>query len=125
PLQPLAASLTERLFPTLTAAQLARIVVHGRRRAVTQGEVLVDVGDKAVSFFVVLSGEIQILRPSGAAETLIVAHRAGQFLGEGNMITGRRALVRAYVSQSGEVVELDREQLLALIQTDAELSEIL
>ena len=125
PSQPSAASLTERLFPTLTAAQLARIVLHGRRRAVTRGEVLVDVGDRAVSFFVVLSGKIQILRPSEGAETLIVTHGAGQFLGEGNMITGRRALVRAYVSESGDVVELDREQLLALIQTDAELSEIL
>ena len=41
------------------------------------------------------------------------------------MITGRRALMRARVSESGEVIELDREQLLALIQTDAELSEIL
>jgi thioredoxin reductase (NADPH) len=125
PLQPTAASPTERLFPTLTAAQIARIAAHGRRRAIERGEVLVEVGDRAVPFFVVLSGEIQILRPSGATETLIVAHTAGQFLGEGNMITGRRALVRAYVSESGEVLELDREQLLALIQTDAELSEIL
>ena len=125
PLKPSAASPTERLFPTLTSAQIARIAEHGRRRAVTRGEVLVEVGDKAIAFFVVLSGEIQILRPSGAADALIVAHRAGQFLGEGNMITGRRALVRAYVSESGEVLQLDREDLLALIQTDAELSEIL
>ena len=124
-MQPTAASPIERLFPTLTAGQIARIAAHGRRRAIERGEVLVKVGEKAVPFFLVLSGEVQILRPSGATETLIVAHRAGQFLGEGNMITGRRALVRAYVSESGEVLQLDREQLLALIQTDAELSEIL
>ena len=41
------------------------------------------------------------------------------------MIGGRRALVRALVTESGEVLELDRDQLLALVQTDAELSEIL
>ena len=41
------------------------------------------------------------------------------------MITGRRAIARLQVSEPGEVIELDREQLLALIQTDAELSEIL
>ena len=41
------------------------------------------------------------------------------------MITGRRALARLRVSEPGEVIELDREQLLALVQTDAELSEIL
>ena len=41
------------------------------------------------------------------------------------MISGRRTLVRLRVSEPGEVIQLDREPLLALIQTDAELSEIL
>ena len=125
PLQRPAPSATERLFPTLTPAQIARISTHGRRRPVNRGEVLVDVGDKAVPFFVLVTGAIQIVRPSGPTETLIVTHGPGGFLGEGNMIAGRRALVRAQVTESGEVIELDRQQLLALVQTDAELSEIL
>ena len=54
-----------------------------------------------------------------------MSHQAGQFSGEANMISGRRALARLRVSEPGEVIQLDREQLLALIQTDAELSEIL
>src|SRR3977135_3058814 len=41
------------------------------------------------------------------------------------MITGRRAMGRLRASEPGEVIQLEREQLLALIQTDAELSEIL
>ena len=41
------------------------------------------------------------------------------------MITGRPALARVRVSKPGEVIQLDREQLLRIIQTDAELSEIL
>src|SRR5437762_1096431 len=125
PLQPTAPSQTDRLFPTLTAAQIARIAAHGRRRAIDQGEVLIEVGDKAVPFFVVVRGAIEILNPSGGTEKLIVRHRAGQFLGEGNMLTGRRALMRAHVTESGEVIEVDSRQLLALVQTDAELSEIL
>src|SRR3954468_15749697 len=115
----------DRVFPTLTPEQLARIAVHGRRRSTTRGEVLIEVGDKAVSVYVVISGELQAVRPTDRAETLIVSHRAGQFSGEANMITGRRALGRLRVSESGEVIQLDRQQLLALIQTDAELSEIM
>ena len=118
------ATNTERLFPTLTAAQMARMSTRGHRRPITAGEILVEVGDKAVPFFVVVSGAVQILRRSGATDTLIVTHRPGEFLGEGNMIAGRRALIRALVSEPGEVLELDREQLLALVQNDAELSEI-
>jgi thioredoxin reductase (NADPH) len=123
---PLAAGVSrpERVFPTLTPAQIARVAPHGRRRAIASGEVLVEVGQRPVPFFVVLSGEVQVLRPSGTTETLIVTHRAGQFTGEGTMLTGRRALARTRVTEPGEVIELDREQLFALIQTDAELSEI-
>ena len=93
-LMPLSATVSDpdRLFPTLTPQLRSRIAAHGRRRAIARGEVLVEVGDKVVPFFVVVSGEIQVLRPSGSAETLIVTHRAGQFSGEGTMITGRRAI---------------------------------
>jgi thioredoxin reductase (NADPH) len=125
PPQPASTSRDNRLFPTLTAPQIERIAAHGRRRATERGEVLVDVGDKAVQFFVVVSGEIQVLRPSGGAETLIVTHRPGQFSGEATMLTGRRAMARLRMSEPGEVIELTREQVLALVQTDAELSEIL
>jgi thioredoxin reductase (NADPH) len=125
PFEPVTTSHTDHLFPTLTPAQIKRIAAHGRRRAIARGEVLVDVGDRVVAFFVIVSGEIQVLRLASGGETVIVAHKAGQFSGEGNMITGRRSLARVRVSEPGEVIELDRERLLALVQTDAELSEIL
>jgi len=115
----------ERLFPTLTSAQIARVAARGRRRPIAGDEILVEVGDKDVPFFLVLSGAVQALRPSGAADTLIVAHGPGQFSGEAVMITGRPAIARLRVTAPGEVIELSRQQLLALIQTDAELSEIL
>jgi thioredoxin reductase (NADPH) len=124
---PLAVTVSrpDRIFPTLTPPQLARIASHGRRRSTAPGEVLVEVGDRPAPFFVVLSGEVQVVRPGATAETLIVSHRAGQFSGEASMISGRRAIGRLRVSEAGEVIQLESPQLLALIQTDAELSEIL
>jgi thioredoxin reductase (NADPH) len=118
-------SRPDRVFPTLTTEQIARIAPHGRRRAITAGDVLVEIGDKGVPFFVVLSGEIEALRPSDKMETVLVRHHAGQFSGEANMISGQRSMGRLRVTVSGEALELTRERLLALIQTDAELSEIL
>lgn len=89
------------------------------------GEVLVEQGDQATKFFVVASGEVEIVRPTCDAEEIVVVHHAGQFLGEVNLLAGRRALARARVREAGEVIELSRERLLALVQTDSELSEIL
>ena len=118
-------ALEDRVFPTLTAQQISRIAAHGRIRSTARGEVLVDLGDRAIPFFVVLSGEIQVTIPNDTTERLIVTHHPGQFSGEGSLISGRRAVGRLRVGEPGEVIQLGRDQLLALIQTDAELSEIL
>ena len=114
-----------QMFPTLTPTQIERIAVHGRRRVVQRGEVLFQAGDAVMPFFVVATGEIEIVRPAGGEETLITVHKSGQFTGEVQMLFGRRTLVLARVRETGEVIELDREHLLALVQTDSELSEII
>jgi thioredoxin reductase (NADPH) len=122
---PLTSSRADQIFPTLTSAQIARVATHGRRRAVRGGEVLVEQGDRAIPFFVVISGELEAVRPTCATETLITIVSAGQFTGEINTLSGRRALARIRARQDGEVIQLARESVLALVQTDAELSEIL
>src|ERR1044071_1424219 len=93
-LQPTLASPAEQMFPTLTPAQMARIAAHGSRRALRPGEVLVEAGDPVVPFFAVEAGRIEIVRPSGAAETLVAVAGPGQFTGEATMLSGRRALNR-------------------------------
>src|SRR5215831_17628400 len=122
---PLTSSRIEQIFPILTPAQINRIAVHGHMRAIQPGEVLVEQGDRSVPFFVVVSGELEIVRPSCAGETLVTIHGPGQFTGEVNMLSGRRTLVRMRVTKPGNVIELDRQHMMVLIQTDAELGEIL
>jgi thioredoxin reductase (NADPH) len=122
---PLTASRVEQIFPSLTPAQIQRIATRGRKRAVRQGEVLVEQGATAIPIFVVLSGELEAVRPTCASETLIRILGAGQFTGEITTLSGRRALARIRARQDGEVIQLARESVLALVQADAELSEIL
>jgi len=113
------------LFPTLTAAQIARIEAHGVKRRVRPGEVLFEPGVHVAPFFVVTAGEIEIVRPSGDAETMVAVQGPGAFTGEANLLHGRPSFMRARANQAGEVIELTREQLLGLIQTDPEISNVL
>src|SRR5215469_16797690 len=122
---PLTASRSEQIFPTLTSAQIARVAKHGRSRTVRSGEVLVEPGDRDYPFFVVISGELEAVRPTGTNETLLLILRAGQFAGEINILSGRSAMARIRARQGGKVVQLARESFRTLVQTDAELSEIL
>jgi thioredoxin reductase (NADPH) len=118
------AERADQVFPTLTPAQIARVTGHGRTRQIKQGEVLLEVGDQ-LRFFVVIGGKIDIVSVSGSTEALIVTLQPGQFTGEANMLSGRRGFTRIRAGADGKVIEVEREQLLSLVQTDSELSEIL
>ena len=117
-------SRLDQMFPTLTPAQIVRVEAHGHRRPILAGEALIKAGDQVVPFFVILSGQVEVVRLSGATGDLIATYGASGFTGEANMLSGRRSLLGIRVTASGEVIELDREHLLALVQTDAELGEI-
>jgi thioredoxin reductase (NADPH) len=120
-----ARSNAERMFPALTSAQIARVAARGRLRPVQSGEVLFEAGVATTGFFVVVAGQIEVARVSGGTEELVVSFGRGQFTGEINMLSGRPPLVRARASTAGEVIEMDRAHMLALVQTDAEIGEIL
>ena len=122
---PLKSSLFEQIFPTLTPSQIRRIATHGHMRTMQPGEVLVEQGDRDVPFFVVVSGEVEIVRPSGDIETLIIIHGPGEFTGEANNLSGRPAVVRMRAIKQGELIELDRQHMLSLLQTDADIGEIM
>jgi thioredoxin reductase (NADPH) len=121
----LPAERREQLFPKLSPAQSARIAAQGHTRRTRSGEVLFEQGEPATKFYVVASGEVEIVRPTCESEEIVVIHQAGHFLGEVNLLAGRRTLAGARVREAGEIIELSRERLLALVQTDSELSEIL
>jgi thioredoxin reductase (NADPH) len=125
--QPLLSTLSspaDQTFPTLTPEQIARVAEHGSLRPIRRGEVLVEAGDHGVPFYVVKTGRLEVVRPGEATETLVATHAPGQFTGEVNMLSGRRALLRTRVAEDGEVIQLDHDHLLSLVQVDSELGEI-
>src|SRR2546422_9677426 len=111
---PLTRAPRDQIFPTLTPDQIARIAAHGHVRPVRAGEVLIEAGDAVLPFFVVTAGEIGIVRPSGATETLVAAYGPGQFTGGARMVSRPRGLARARGAEPGAVREPGRERLPAL-----------
>jgi len=75
--------------------------------------------------FVVTAGSIETVRMVGDVEEIIVTHGVGSFTGEVAVLSGRRGLARNRAREAGEVIEVDRSRLMALVQTDSELSNIL
>jgi thioredoxin reductase (NADPH) len=114
----------EEVFPTLTSEQIARVAARGKVRPTGGGEILVSAGDRVESCFVVTAGSIELVRQSRNGEEIVAVLRPGRFTGELILLTGRQALVTIRVGEPGEVIELKRDNLLALVQTDVELGDI-
>ncbi len=114
----------EQMFPSLSQAQIDRISAVGHLRNVKAGEVLIEPGDQNNSFFVVVAGAVEVVRPLGGHEEPITVHGPGGFTGEVNMLSARRTLVRSRVVADGSVIVVDRDRFRALVHRDSELSEI-
>src|SRR5262249_39328957 len=118
------ASPPEHVFPRLTPAQMDRVAAYGRRRRMEEGDVLLELGESG-RIFVVTAGSLDTVRMVGDVEETIVTHGVGSFTGEAAVLSGQRGLARNRAREAGEVIEVDRLRLMALVQTDSELSEIL
>ena len=124
PARPPLTAPVDQLFPVLTPAQLARLAAHGHVLRVEANQVLAEAGEQSSSIFVVRRGRVDIVRASGDDEDVVAICRAGQFTGEASVLGGRRRLVRLRAKEPSEVLQLERQALLALVQTDSELSDI-
>ena len=128
PTSPFAATLTaspDALFPHLTPAQIAQLAKLGVEREVKAGEIAQEAGDPHPRVFVVLEGRLEVVRPCADGEPPFAVFEPGMFTGELTLLSGRRGLIAVRAAADSRLIALDREQIMPLVQTDAELSEIL
>ncbi|HXM50255.1 MAG TPA: FAD-dependent oxidoreductase [Pyrinomonadaceae bacterium] len=121
---PLPGAKPDDMFPALTLEQQTRVAAHGRLRQVAKSETLVEANAEPNKFFVVVTGKLNLLRVSEDLEEVVAVCRPGMFTGELNVLSGRRGLVRIQAAEASELIEIEREPLLGLVQTDSELSDI-
>ena len=115
----------EQTFPTLTPAQIARLTPHGEKMAVRKGQILTEPGDRHRKLFVVLSGSLEVVRPTMTGERLVIVVEPGSFTGEMSNLRGVGGLTRTRVREDGEVLAITDDQLRIVVQTDARLSELI
>ena len=114
----------EKMFPTLTEAQIARVVAYGTVRETPAGKLLVEQGQHDLPFILVISGAMEILRLSPRGDQLVVVHGPGNFFGDVTMLSSRPSLVSARMRDAGQLVIMDRKCVQSLVQNDAELGDI-
>jgi thioredoxin reductase (NADPH) len=111
----------EVAFPVLSAKDLAALTARGHPREVRAGEVLFAEGDRDFCFFVVVEGEVEIVEHSRGTPHQVAVHKAGEFTGDVDMLSGRSALVTGRAATDGRVLELSAGELRRAVDELPEL----
>ena len=122
--QPIIATRSAQMFPSLSAAEIGRLRRFGTVRTYAKGEALVRVGQSGHGLAVFLTGEAEISQhDESGLRTPIVTHGPGSFMGELAQLSGRPALVDSYALTPIEALLIAPEQLRAVLIAEAELGE--
>jgi thioredoxin reductase (NADPH) len=116
---------TDVAFPVLSGRDLDRLVARGHPRAVKVGDILFAQGDRDFCFYIVLEGAVEIVEHSSGEEKIVTTHRAGQFTGDIDTLTGRVALVTARVAEPGRVQMLSTAELRKAVDELPEVGEVI
>jgi thioredoxin reductase (NADPH) len=108
----------------LSDAQIAELAPFGTEREVAAGDVLFEAGDEAYDFFVVLAGEVDVVRPSSDGEAEVVSHGVGHFLGELNMLTGQRVYLTARMKTDGRVLAVEPARFRQMMAAKPDISRV-
>ncbi len=113
-------------FPTLSDAQLARLVEYGDEFVVEAGTPLFMEGEASYDLIVIIEGDADIVYVDGSTgdETLIATHGAGRFLGELNLLTGQRTFLRGRMRSSGRIRRISQAALRRLLASDPEIGDL-
>ncbi len=113
-------------FPTLTDDQIDRIRPYASEETCADGDTLFARGERAVDFFVVLEGAVEIFDLTKSGEPhVFTTHGTRQFTGELDLFNERKILVGGRASGETRVLRLPRADFRRLLQAEPDIGEII
>jgi thioredoxin reductase (NADPH) len=114
-------------FPVLDDAQITQVsgCIKVAPKHYPDGERLISTGERAMKFFIVKSGKIEIQDTSGDEPRVIVTHGPGQFTGDVSLLTGMPAIVTAIARGDCEAYEVSQEALRQVLNQCPIISDII
>jgi thioredoxin reductase (NADPH) len=112
-------------WAALGAAELAEVATFGSERTTHAGELLFQAGEASYDLFVVLDGEIEVVRRAGNETVSIATYEPGGFAGELNLLTGQRRTLDCRVTRDGRVLVIPEPEFRRLMSSRPALAEII
>jgi nitroimidazol reductase NimA-like FMN-containing flavoprotein (pyridoxamine 5'-phosphate oxidase superfamily) len=101
--------LVHQVFRGVTAAQAQELAAQLTPQDLKEGEVLFRQGSRGETFFIVVSGEVEVVQEEGGRERHIAFLGPGAFLGEMALLTGQPRIASVRAHTDCRLVALDSE----------------
>jgi len=115
----------EIAFAQLSDEQIRALRPRGTEHDTASSELLISEGDTSYSFYVVLTGSVEILTGFPDRIHTVTVHRPGEFVGDADLLSGRASLVTARVIEAGRVLAITPANFRRVIAELPEVSETL
>jgi len=114
-------------FPKLDENQIRQMAscTNARPKLFRDGQALFSTGEQKLNFFIVKSGEVEIVDDSGDQRKTVTIHRPGEFTGDISHLTGLPAVVSAVARGDCEVYEVSGEALRSVLNQCPVTSDII
>ena len=114
-------------FPKLDEARIAEVGRCGAAslKRVQVGQTLFRAGDRDFKFFVIKSGEVEIVDPTGETPKTVTVHGPGEFTGDVAHLTGTPSVVSAVAKTDCEVYEVSAEAVRQILNQCPDLGDII
>jgi thioredoxin reductase (NADPH) len=114
-------------FPTLDETQIYELArcTDAAPRLYRDGETLFAVGERGMNFFIVKSGEVEIVDCSDDKPKTVTIHRQGEFTGDISHLTGLPAVVSGVARGDCEVYEISGDALRAALNQCPAVSDLI
>jgi CRP-like cAMP-binding protein/cytochrome P450 len=106
------------LLSQLSPQQLEQLLSRVKTVTYPAGTVIIHQGDIADAFFIIVVGEVEVLKEEAKGETRLLSRlKAGDYFGEIGLLQGvrRTATVRATADTAVKVLRLDRETFTQMV----------
>lgn len=96
------------LFEGLPEADLQRLARHARPVTVAAGETFIEEGSPGETMFIVLDGELEVLKRAGDGYVLLATHGAGAIVGEMSLLSGSPRSASVKAARASRLIAIDR-----------------
>ena len=115
----------DRAFPVLDGAVLAELADYGTERDLAPGDELLHAGRPSPGFYVVLDGEVEVVRPDVDRDAPVGVVGPGQFVGGVSLLRGQRPYLTARATRAGRVLDTPPDQFRRLMAARRHLADLI